>query len=68
MMQAITTRRTNRRPFLDAPVPEADRARLSGAVDVVGGRLVQLTDPKLLIEFRDFTFTVNRDFALLAAH
>jgi nitroreductase len=46
MMEAITSRRTNRRPFLDAAVLDADRARLTGAVDVVGGRLVQLTDPK----------------------
>jgi hypothetical protein len=46
MMEAISTRRTNRRPFLDAPVPESDRARLTSSVDVVGGRLVQLTEPK----------------------
>jgi len=46
LMNAIDARRTNRRPFLEAAVPDADRARLADAVDVVGGRLVQLTDPR----------------------
>ncbi len=46
LMDAISARRTNRRPFLEIPVTDADRAQLSSAVEAAGCRLVQLSDPR----------------------
>ncbi|RZQ65930.1 Acg family FMN-binding oxidoreductase [Amycolatopsis suaedae] len=45
LAEAVYRRHTNRRPYLDRPVPEASRARLSRAAQTAGGRLDFLDQP-----------------------
>ncbi|MFB9907637.1 Acg family FMN-binding oxidoreductase [Allokutzneria oryzae] len=46
LLQAVYTRRTNRRPFVDAAVPSAQRAQLIRAVEAERGWLYVLADRK----------------------
>jgi hypothetical protein len=60
LLGAISTRRTNRRPFLDAPVPAEHRAKLGRAAQAERAWSQVLSDPRELTALRDLLSRAHR--------
>jgi nitroreductase len=60
LLNAIRTRRTNRRPFLDQPIPRAHRQRLARAAAADQGWLHVVTGLREQAQIRDFVIEAHR--------
>ncbi len=61
LLQAVHTRRTNRRPFLDAPVLTAHRTPLVRAAESERGWLYVLSDPQERATLRNLVVAAHRE-------
>lgn len=61
LVQAVRTRRTNRRPFIDAPVPASHRAALVRAAESERGWLYALSDREQHARVRDLVVGAHRE-------
>ena len=61
LVQAVRTRRTNRRPFIDAPIPVGHRSQLLRAAEAERGWLYALADPEQHAAVRDLVVRAHRE-------
>lgn len=61
LLQAVRTRRTNRRPFIDAPVPTAHRIALMRAAESERGWLYVLSDREKRASVRYLVVSAHRE-------
>jgi nitroreductase len=61
LLQAVHMRRTNRRPFIDAPVPASHRAQLVRAAESERGWLYALSDREQHARVRDLVMCAHRE-------
>ena len=61
LVQAVRTRRTNRRPFIDAPVPVSHRGQLVRAAELERGWLYALSDREQHAAVRDLVACAHRE-------
>jgi nitroreductase len=61
LVQAVRTRRTNRRPFIDAPVPASHRAQLVRAAESERAWLYALSDRAQHAAVRDLVVRAHRE-------
>lgn len=61
LLQAVRTRRTNRRPFIAAPVPPAHRTQLVRAAESERGWLYVLSDSQQRAALRDLVVRAHRE-------
>jgi nitroreductase len=61
LVQAVRTRRTNRRPFIDVPIPAGHRSQLLRAAESERGWLYALSDPEQHAALRDLVMRAHRE-------